>query len=30
MLFKAEKKERELIFFEIGNHDEIRRLLKSR
>jgi hypothetical protein len=29
MLFKAEKKERELIFFEIGNHDEIRRLLKS-
>jgi hypothetical protein len=30
MLFKVEKKKRELIFFEIGNHDEIRRLLKSR
>jgi mRNA-degrading endonuclease RelE of RelBE toxin-antitoxin system len=29
MLFKVEKKKRELIFFEIGNHDEIRRLLKS-
>jgi len=29
-LFKAEKKERELIFFEVGNHDEIRRVLKGR
>jgi len=29
LLFKAAKPERELIFFEIGDHDEIRRLLKS-
>jgi mRNA-degrading endonuclease YafQ of YafQ-DinJ toxin-antitoxin module len=30
LLFKAEKKERELVFFELGNHDDIRRALKGR
>jgi len=29
MLFKAEKKERELVFFELGNHDDIRRVLRG-
>lgn len=30
LLFKAEKPERELVFFEVGNHDDIRRVLKGR
>ena len=30
MLFKVGKQERELVFFEIGDHEEIRRILKGR
>jgi hypothetical protein len=30
LLFKAAKLEKELIFLEVGDHDEIRRILKSR
>ena len=30
MLFKVEKQARELIFFEVGNHDDIRRVLRGR
>ncbi len=29
LLFQPNARERELIFFEMGNHDEIRRLLRS-
>jgi mRNA-degrading endonuclease YafQ of YafQ-DinJ toxin-antitoxin module len=29
MLFKAGKKGRELVFFEIGDHDDFRRVLKG-
>ena len=30
LLFKTAKAERELILFEVGNHDDIRRVLKGR
>ena len=30
LLFKANKPERELVFFEVGDHDEIRKVLKER
>jgi len=29
LLFQPHPTERELVFFEVGNHDEIRRALKS-
>ena len=30
LLYRTEKTEQELIFFEVGNHDDIRRVLKRR
>jgi len=30
LLYRVEKPEQELVFFEVGNHDDIRRILKGR